>query len=632
MSGLGALDYHLIGEGRHHRLWDVLGAQVGTRDGSDGVYFAVWAPNATGVGVVGDFNGWDPDANPLEVQGSSGIWVGFVLGVVAGDRYKYALMLRSGETKMRADPMARRAEVPPATASIVCGPSSHEWSDGDWMASRALTPPTEGPMSVYELHPTSWRHGPDGAPATWSQLATELPRYLVDLGFTHVELMAVAEHPFAGSWGYQVTSYYAPTGRLGPPDGLRGLIDALHQAGIGVILDWVPAHFPKDDWALARFDGTPLYEHADPRRGEHPDWGTLVFNHGRHEVRNFLISNALYWLEEFHADGLRVDAVASMLYLDYSRSPGGWVPNVQGGREDLEAVAFVRELNETVHEVVPGAVMAAEESTAWPGVSSPVAGGGLGFDLKWNMGWMHDTLSYFALDPIYRRFHQNELSFGLVYAFSERFLLPLSHDEVVHGKRSLLAKMPGDEWQRRANLRALLAWMWAHPGRKLVFMGTELAPAKEWNHDAELGIGEDWNDQGMACLIGALNRIYRSNPALWSDDFTPGGFAWIDAGDAAANSFSFRRLDPNGGPPVACVANLSPVVRYGYRVGLPAPGPWSEILNTDAADFGGSGVGNLGQVRAEKDPWHGLDYSAELTLPPLAVLWFRPGQGAPSAG
>ncbi|MGH9300851.1 MAG: 1,4-alpha-glucan branching protein GlgB [Acidimicrobiales bacterium] len=623
VGALGAVDLHLLGEGRHWRLWEALGSKPGIRDGVEGTQFAVWAPNAARVSVVGDFNGWDRDSHVLDRPGSSGIWEGFVPGVGVGAGYKYAVTGPSGELKLRADPLAQEAEVPPATASIVIGPSRYRWRDAQWMAARAASRVDCRPMSVYEVHPWSWGMH-DGVPPDWAGLARELPEYVASLGFTHVEMMSVAEHPFAGSWGYQVTSYYAPTGRLGHPDGLRGLVDAFHQAGVGVILDWVPAHFPKDDWALARFDGTPLYEHADPRRGEHPDWGTLVFNHGRHEVRNFLIANALYWLEEFHIDGLRVDAVASMIYLDYSRPAGTWVPNARGGREDLEAVDFLRELNQVVHDEIPGAVTAAEESTAWPGVTGAVTDGGLGFDLKWNMGWMHDTLAYFVLDPIYRRFHQNGLSFGLVYAFSEKFLLPLSHDEVVHGKKSLLAKMPGDDWQQRANLRALLAWMWAHPGRKLVFMGTELAPGWEWDHDSELGVGRDWNDPGMAGLVRSLNHTYRNTPALWRQDFAPDGFAWIDASDTGSNVLSFLRIDPEGEAPLACVANLSPVVRYNYRIGLPQSGSWIEVLNTDAVEFGGSGVGNQGRAQSTSKPWHGQKCSAELTLPPLAVLWIRP--------
>jgi 1,4-alpha-glucan branching enzyme len=487
------------------------------------------------------------------------------------------------------------------------------------------------PILIYELHAGSWRRGADGQPLTYLELSEELPRYAMEMGFTHVELMPLAEHPFGGSWGYQVSSYYAPTGRYGSPDGLKVLVDSLHRAGIGVIVDWVPAHFPRDDWALARFDGSALYEHEDPRRGSHPDWGTLVFNLGRNEVRNFLIANALYWLEEFHIDGLRVDAVASMLYLDYSRKEGEWVPNVYGGREDLEAVSFLKEMNEVVYEAHPGTVTIAEESTAWPGVSRPTYVGGLGFGLKWNMGWMHDTLEYFNKEPVYRRFHHDQLTFGLVYAFSENFVLPLSHDEVVHGKGSLLGKMPGDRWQQLANLRALLAWMWAHPGKQLLFMGGELAQEREWSHDTSLDwhLLEDPGHRGVQELVRALNRTYRDLPALWTQDFTSDGFRWIDASDVESNVFSFVRLPGNEGAAVVCVANLSPVPRHGYRIGLPVPGKWREVINTDAGEFGGSGVGNGGWVIAEDTSWHGLDHSAEMSLPPLGVIWLSTALSQP---
>ena len=631
---VGELDTYLFGEGRHHRLWEVMGARTTTHQGVHGTAFSVWAPNARSVRVVGDFNLWDGRVHPMRSLGASGIWEVFLPGVEAGCRYKYEILTQNRQLRLKADPYARQAELPPGTASVVAAADHHQWRDAEWMARRADPHPHVRPMSVYELHAGSWRRHPEegSRPLTYDELAEQLPDYVSDMGFTHVELMPLAEHPFGGSWGYQVSSYFAPTARYGSPEGLRRLIDALHRRGIGVIVDWVPAHFPRDDWALARFDGTALYEHDDPRRGAHPDWGTLVFNYGRNEVRNFLVSNALYWLETFHVDGLRVDAVASMLYLDYSRKEGEWLPNQHGGRENLEAISFLRELNDVVDAEQPGAMMTAEESTAWPGVSQPTSDGGLGFAFKWNMGWMHDTLEYFERDPVYRRHHQDRLTFGLLYAFSEHFVLPLSHDEVVHGKGSMLGKMPGDEWQRFANLRALYAWMWAHPGKKLVFMGAELAQPGEWRHDQSL----DWHllqyphHRGVQELIRGLNHQYQKRPALWERDFSPEGFRWVDASDADSNVLSFLRLPAPGddGPPehraLACVANLSPVVRRGYRVGLPSGGAWREVLNTDATEFGGSGVGNSGQVWAADHPFHGLAFSAELTLPPLGVLWLEP--------
>jgi 1,4-alpha-glucan branching enzyme len=628
---LGELDLHLMGEGRHHDLWKLLGAHVRTHDGVDGVSFAVWAPNARSVRVVGDWNLWDGRIHPMRVLGSSGVWELFVPGVGAGAKYKFELLTQDGHLLQKADPMAYATEVPPGTSSVVAA-SSYEWRDGDWLAARERTDWLTRPVSVYEVHLGSWRRKPeDGDRAlTYRELADELPAYVRDLGFTHVELLPVAEHPFGGSWGYQVSSYYAPTARFGTPDDFRALVDALHAAGIGVIVDWVPAHFPRDSWALARFDGTALYEHEDPRKGAHPDWGTLVFNFGRNEVRNFLIANALYWLEEFHIDGLRVDAVASMLYLDYSRKEGEWVPNQFGGRENLEAVAFLKEMNEELYGRHPGVATIAEESTAWPAVSRPVYLGGLGFGFKWNMGWMHDTLEYFSKEAVYRRYHHNELTFGLLYAFTENFVLPLSHDEVVHGKGSLLNKMPGDRWQKAANLRSLYAWMWAHPGKQLLFMGGEFAQSAEWNHNVSL----DWHllqfseHEGVQALVRSLNSLYASLPALFERDFTPDGFRWIDASDVDSNVLSFLRVGTSPGQgdvPVVCIANLSPVVRDGYRVGLPRAGAWREVLNTDAAAFGGSGVGNGGEVWASGDePWHGLPASACLTLPPLAVLWLTP--------
>ncbi|MFI0794524.1 1,4-alpha-glucan branching protein GlgB [Micromonospora rubida] len=612
---LGELDLHLIGEGRHERLWEALGARV--RDG--GVAFAVWAPNARGVRVIGDFTGWGPDDGwPMRSLGSSGVWEIFVPDAPEGARYKYRVLGADGHWRDKADPLAAYAEVPPATASVVHR-STYEWNDADWLARRARRQPHQEPMSVYEVHLGSWRPG-----LGYRELAEQLTAYVTELGFTHVEFMPVMEHPFGGSWGYQVTGYYAPTSRFGDPDDFRNLVDTLHAAGIGVLLDWVPAHFPKDEWALGRFDGTPLYEHPDPRRGEHPDWGTYVFDFGRREVRNFLVANALYWCDEFHVDGLRVDAVASMLYLDYSRPEGQWLPNEHGGRENLEAIALMQEVNATVYKHHAGVVMIAEESTAWPGVTRPTADGGLGFGFKWNMGWMHDTLLYTAKDPIHRQHHHHQLTFSLAYAWSENYVLPISHDEVVHGKGSLAAKMPGDAWQRLANVRVLLAYMWAHPGKQLLFMGCELGDDREWSEER----GLDWyllHDParaGVQRLVGDLNRVYRDTPALWAQDTEPAGFRWIAGDDVIHNTVSFVRIAPDGAT-LVCVANFSALPLEDYRIGLPASGTWMEVLNTDAHHYGGSGVGNMGEVRAEDVPWHGLPASVALRVPPLGALWLR---------
>jgi 1,4-alpha-glucan branching enzyme len=630
---IGELDLHLLGEGRHRRLWEVLGAHPRVHDGLAGTSFAVWAPNARAVRVVGDWNFWDGRVHPMRLLGSSGVWELFIPGVAAGAHYKFELVTANGRLILKTDPMAFALETPPGTASVVTPAPAHEWGDDGWLAARPMTDLSRVPLAAYEVHLGSWRHRPDEhggtRPLTYLELAEELPPYVAEMGFTHVEMMPVAEHPFAGSWGYQISGYYAPTSRFGTPDEFRALVDALHQRGIGVILDWVPAHFPRDEFALARFDGTALYEHADPRQGEHPDWGTLVFNFGRNEVRNFLVANALYWIEQFHLDGLRVDAVASMLYLDYSRQAGEWVPNRFGGRENLDAVGFLKEVNEEVFGRYPGATVIAEESTAWPGVSRPTYLGGLGFGFKWNMGWMHDTLDYFQHDPVHRRFHHGELTFGLLYAWTENFILPLSHDEVVHGKSSLLNKMPGDRSQQLANLRALYAWMWAHPGKQLLFMGGELGQEREWSHERQLDwwILDDWADhRRLQQMVQALNQVYRRLPALWEDDVDPAGFAWIDANDADQSVLSFLRQRAAGtvDDTVACVANLTPVVRSGYRVGLPAPGRWLEVLNSDATEWGGRGVGNYGEVVAEPHPWHGHPWSAAVTLPPLAVLWLTP--------
>jgi 1,4-alpha-glucan branching enzyme len=621
---LGEVDLHLFGEGRHERLWEALGAHLRTYPTSGGLVvgtsFAVWAPHAQGVRVCGDFDGWSGVATPLRSLGSSGVWEIFLPGVGAGTRYKFRLLGPDGNWHEKADPMARATEVPPSTASVVAGPSTHEWNDAEWLAERAQGEPVAKPMSVYELHPGSWRQGLD-----YRELAHQLVDYLRTTGFTHVELMPVAEHPFGGSWGYQVTSYYAPTARYGSPDDFRYFVETLHAAGIGVLMDWVPAHFPRDDWALARFDGAPCYEHSDPRRAAHPDWGTLIFDYGRNEVRNFLVANALYWLEEFHLDGLRVDAVASMLYLDYSREPGEWSPNAYGGRENLDAVAFIQEMNATVYKRHPGVVTIAEESTAWPGVTRPTHVGGLGFGFKWNMGWMHDTLDYISHDPVHRSYHHNKLTFSLMYAWSENFVLPLSHDEVVHGKGSLWARMPGDDWNKAANIRCLLAYMWAHPGKQLLFMGGELGQPAEWAENRSL----DWNlchhplHSGLLQLVGDLNATYRSHRALYSQDNHPAGFEWIDANDSWGNVLSFLRWGDERSV-LACLVNFSGQPHEEYRIGLPQPGRWREVLNTDAEGYGGSGVGNLGEVIANKTPWHGLPYSAVLRLPPTGALWLTP--------
>jgi len=624
---LGDLDIHLAMEGRHEELYERLGAHVREIDGAVGTAFAVWAPNARSVSVVGDFNSWDGRLNPMRTLGSSGIWELFVPGVGDGQKYKYEIRAQDGRLRIKADPVAFATEVPPANASVIHD-YRHEWNDDEWLQQRAQKDWLREPVSIYEVHLASWRRNPleDNRPLNYLELADELADYANDLGFTHVELMPVMEHPFSGSWGYQVTGYFAPTSRFGSPDDFRCFVDRLHRNGVGVILDWVPAHFPRDDWALAQFDGTALYEHSDPRRGAHPDWGTLIFNLSRNEVRNFLLSNALYWLREQHADALRVDAVASMLYLDYSRKEGEWLPNMFGGRENLEAVDFLKLMNETIYAREPGVFSAAEESTAWPGVSRPTYLGGLGFGFKWNMGWMHDTLTYFQKDPVYRRFHHHTLTFSLMYAFSENFVLPLSHDEVVHGKGSMLTKMPGDRWQKFANLRSLYAYMWAHPGKKLLFMGSELGEWDEWNYDSSLhwDLLEHADHHGVQSLIRDLNRAYRTQPALYEIDFDPAGFRWLEANDAQNNVLAFARVDASGEKPVVCVLNMSPVPRYDYRVGMPMCCRWRELLNSDSSYYGGSGVGNMGAVEAEPVPWHDQPFSALLTLPPLGAVWLVP--------
>jgi 1,4-alpha-glucan branching enzyme len=625
---LGELDLHLAGEGSHERVYERLGAHVREVDGVLGTSFAVWAPSARSVSVVGDFNLWDGRLHPMRTLGTSGIWELFIPGLADGDHYKFEIRTQAGEVKLKADPVAFAAEVPPKNASIVFR-SSYAWNDAEWLRARGDDDAFAAPVSIYEVHLGSWRRHVEGnTPLSYLELADELADYATDLGFTHVELLPVMEHPFTGSWGYQVTGYFAPTSRYGAPDDFRAFVDRLHGRGVGVILDWVPAHFPRDEWALARFDGTALYEHDDPRRGFHPDWGTLVFNYGRNEVRNFLLANALFWLREYHADGIRVDAVASMLYLDYSRKEGEWVPNEFGGNEDLEAVRFLRELNELVHGGKPFALSIAEESTAWPGVSKPTYLGGLGFGFKWNMGWMHDTLDYFRRDPIHRSYHHHQLTFALVYAFSENFVLPLSHDEVVHGKGSLLAKMPGDRWQKFANLRALYGYMWAHPGKKLLFMGGEVAQEAEWSEERSVDwhLLESADHAGIQTLVRDLNRVYRERPPLWELDFEPRGFQWLEPNDAEANVLAFARFSADGSDVVVCVCNLSPVTRDAYSLGMPRAGRWVEALNTDSTYYGGSDVGNLGGVVAEEPGWHDQPYSANVTLPPLGVLWLVPAR------
>jgi len=626
---IGEMDLYFAGQGRHERLWEKMGAHLQHHDGTAGTSFAVWAPNAAGVSVVGDFNGWDGRLHAMRRLGASGIWELFVPEVGEGTRYKFEIRSRNGPLPfLKSDPFAFRTEVPPATASVVHDLAHFRWSDDPWITGRGEGDLYKKPLSIYEVHIGSWRRVVEDGdrPLSYRELAPHLADYVQKMGFTHVELMPVAEHPFGGSWGYQVGNYYAPTARYGHPDDFRYFVDYLHGRGIGVIVDWVPAHFPRDAHALAQFDGTACYEHADPRQGSHPDWGTLVFNYGRHEVRNFLIANALFWIEQYHIDGLRVDAVASMLYLDYSRKQGEWIPNRWGGRENEEAIGFLRELNELVRRKHPGVLMVAEESTAWPKVSAPTTEGGLGFHLKWNMGWMHDTLSYYSKDPIYRQFHHNQLTFGLLYAFSEHFTLPLSHDEVVHGKGSLLGKMPGDRWQKHANLRALFAWMWAHPGRKLIFMGGEFGQHAEWNHDKSLDwhLTEQPEGRGVQSLVAQINAVYRAEAALHEVDDEPAGFQWIQPDASMSNVYAFVRRSRSNARPVVCVANLAPVVREGYRLGMPAEGSFVELMNTDANEFGGSGVGNKGRVQATGTPWDGQPASAEITLPPLSVVWLTP--------
>lgn len=628
---IGDTDLYLFGEGRHERLWEVMGAHVksyddpmGSADGTkgqpvEGTAFTVWAPNAHAVRVVGDFNGWDGRAFAMRELGCSGVWELFVPGVGEGEIYKFEILNAYDNWEMKADPMERSHEIPPRTGSIVVK-SHHEWADQDWMEARAATDPHQGPVSIYEVHANSWRKDVHN----YRELADKLVPYVQKLGFTHVEFMPLAEHPFGGSWGYQVTGYYGIDSRLGSPDDFKYLVEKLHEAGIGVIMDWVPAHFPKDSFALGRFDGTPLYEDPDPLRGEHPDWGTYIFNFGRREVRNFLVANAGYWLAEYHIDGLRVDAVSSMLYLDYSRENGQWRPNRFGGRENLEAIEFIQEANATAYKNNPGIMMIAEESTAYPGVTAPTDAGGLGYGLKWNMGWMHDTLQYLHEEPINRKWHHDEITFSMVYAYSEKYVLPISHDEVVYGKGSLYGKMPGDDWQKYAGVRMLFAYQWAHPGKNLSFMGNELAQYGEWDCNGQL----DWDclnwpdHRGVQELVGDLNALYKSRPALWSQDFTPDGFQWLTSDDADHNVLSFMRIGKNGETMVV-VVNFSGSAWQDYQVPLPSGGRWKEVLTTDDEKYGGSGIHNA-NIEAVNEPYHSRDWSTKITVPALGAVFLEP--------
>jgi 1,4-alpha-glucan branching enzyme len=620
---LGETDLYLFAQGTHWKLAEKFGAVSLIHEGTPGVSFAVWAPNARRVSVVGDFNAWDGRRHPMRLRHEAGVWEIFIPRLKTGEIYKYEIEGPDGGVlPLRADPLARATEHPPATASVVAPRPDFAWTDQQWIEGRAARQSAEASIAIYEVHAASWMR-PPGAPSgilSWDGLADCLIPYVTQLGFTHVELMPIMEHPFAGSWGYQPLSQFAPSARYGSPAAFARFVDRCHRAGLGVILDWVPAHFPNDAHGLARFDGTALYEHTDPREGYHPDWNTCVFNLGRSEVQGWLIASALWWLETFHVDGLRVDAVASMLYRDYSRAPGRWIPNQYGGRENLEAIAFLKRLNTVVHERVPGAITIAEESTAWPGVSAPVEAGGLGFSFKWNMGWMHDTLRYLGQDPIYRRWHHHDFTFGLLYAFSERFVLPLSHDEVVHGKGSLYGRIPGDAWQKLATLRAYFAFMWTHPGKKLLFMGGELGQPQEWDHDGALQwrLLDDPGHAGILRLIADLNRIYRAHPDLHQTDASPEGFRWLVSDDADNSVFAYAR-----GERIAVIINMTPVPRHNYRIGVPGGGTWREILNTDSAHYSGGNIGNDGEVMAEDVSSHGLPQSLSLTLPPLATLIFE---------
>ncbi len=621
---LSSFDLHLFGEGRHWHIYNVLGAHVCSQGGEEGVRFAVWAPAASAVSVIGDFNQWDAGRHPMAVMENSGVWVTFIPGLRAGCLYKYAITTATGERLEKTDPYGQQFELRPATAAVVTERGPYSWGDGDWLAARSQGNWKERPISIYEVHLASWRHHGSGRWLSYREAADQLVPYVREMGFTHIELLPVTEHPLDESWGYQTTGYYAPTSRFGTPDDFRYLVDQCHRNGIGVILDWVPGHFPEDAHALARFDGTALYEHEDPRKGQHQDWGTLIYNYSRHEVRNFLIGSALFWLDAFHIDGLRVDAVASMLYLNYSRRDGEWVPNVHGGHENLEAVEFLQTLNDVCHSRFPGTLMIAEESTSWPRVTHATEIGGLGFDLKWNMGWMHDTLSYLRQDPVHRQYHHEKLTFGLLYAFTEHFLLPLSHDEVVHGKASLLHKMPGDDWQQRANLRLLLAYQFTYPGAKLLFMGGEFGQRQEWSEAREL----DWSllqypeHEGIRKLVQDLNRLYCEQPSLHRLEYASEGFEWIDCHDSPQSVISYLRRD--GDDTTVVVINFTPVPRHDYRIGVPSAGVWREVLNSDSEYYGGSNVGNPGPLETSGPPWMSRPHSLALTLPPLAAVVLRP--------
>jgi 1,4-alpha-glucan branching enzyme len=626
---LSDYDLYLFNEGSHVRMFQKMGAHVTQVDGVTGVYFAVWAPNADAVSVIGEFNHWNPESTAMHSRASSGIWEAFVPGLEQGSMYKYSIKPRfSAQRIEKADPYGFAAEVRPRTASMVWDISRYRWQDADWLARRSERQAFDAPISIYEVHLGSWKRVPaTNGFLTYRDLAYELAEYCQNLGYTHVELLPVSEHPFDPSWGYQTVGYYAPTSRFGSPDDFKAFVDILHQAGIGVLLDWVPAHFPNDPHGLSYFDGSALYEHADPRQGEHPDWGTKIFNYGRHEVRSFLLSNALFWIEEYHIDGLRVDAVASMLYLDYSREAGEWVPNQYGGRENLEAISFLQRMNEVVHTECPGVLTVAEESTAWPLVSRPPYMGGLGFSLKWNMGWMHDTLEYVTKEPVHRRWHHHDLTFSLLYAFHENFVLPLSHDEVVHGKGSLLNKIPGDGWQRFATLRLLYAYMFGHPGKKLLFMGCDFGQGDEWTEARSL----DWHllqyplQGGLHRCVSDLHRVYRSEPALFQVDFNWQGFDWLESHDNENSVFAFLRRGVAPDDVVVVVSNWTPVPRYGYRVGVPTGGPWREIFNTDSSLYAGGNIGNNGLVWADDQPWAGRPHSLNLTIPPLGAVYLKPG-------
>ncbi|MFM2295703.1 MAG: 1,4-alpha-glucan branching protein GlgB [Verrucomicrobiota bacterium] len=623
---IGEADLFLFGKGDERKIYDKLGAQLRVVDGVAGVSFAVWAPSAQRVSVVGDFNFWDGRTHMMRLLGASGVWEIFVPGLAAGARYKFEVRDCHSAIRLKTDPHGFLFETPPDNAAIVCENKNFKWTDAAWLKQRRATDALKAPMSVYEIHLGSWKKKSATESLGYRELAAPLIAYVRELGFTHVEFLPLAEHAFYPSWGYQVTGFFAPTSRYGSPEDFQYLVNELHQAGIGIILDWVPAHFPRDDWALARFDGTALYEHEDPRKGAHQDWGTLIFNYERHEVLNFLIANALFWCERYHIDGLRVDAVASMLYLDYSRKAGEWIPNKFGGRENLDAVEFFKKFNHLVHTEHPGVVTIAEESTAWPLVTRPPYIGGLGFSIKWNMGWMHDTLGYFKREPVHRKYHQNDLTFAMLYHHNENFALPLSHDEVVHGKGSLLARMPGDDWQRFANLRVLLGYQWFFPGKKLLFMGCEFGQSGEWNSNSQL----DWNlllagpfHKGAQKFLAAANKLYAAHPEFWRGDFDPRGFQWIDCDDSTNSVMSFIRRDPDTGAASVVVLNLTPVMRNRYRVGFPTAGAWTEALNSDAKNFGGSGQGNRDAVvTAQPTAWQNQPASAELTLPPLSLTVF----------